>query len=274
MKSFILLSSGLLLTVVSVSAQFQGPPPGRPPFMGEVPEEVKDLHTQIDAIRDSLKTSREAAIASLGEDPTREAVIAAVAVWQTENAATIAEMEGLTAQLRTLIQENRPADPNRPEISEETLQAREALKSRREALADSRREAILGLGENPTDEAVRAAIEAWRTANADEIAAVEALAAELRDSFRGMRPDRPGMHQDAGMMARREGFKENAEAMRQNRQELRQQMQDPNLTPEERRALMQQFRDEQKDVLQARRELLRQKRTAESGAGGDRRPGG
>ena len=51
-------------------------------------------------------------------------------------------------------------------------------------------------------------------------------------------------------------------------------MQDPSLTPEERRTLMQQFRDEQKEVLQARRELLRQKRNAQAGAGGDRRPGG
>ncbi len=273
MKAYILISSGLLLTVVSASAQFQGPPPGPPPFRGEVPEEVQDLHTQIDAIRSSLKVSRKAAIA-LGEDPTREAVMAAVAAWHTDNEATLAEMETLTAQLRTLIQENRPGDTNRPAIPEETIQARDELKTRRDALADSRREAILALGESPTDEAVRAAIEAWRTANADEIASVEAMAAELRDSFRGMRPDRPGPHTDAGMVARREGFKENAEALRQNRQELRQQMQDPSLTPEERRTLMQQFRDEQKEVLQARRELLRQKRNAQAGAGGDRRPGG
>lgn len=274
MKSFILLSSGLLLTVVSATAQFQGPPPVRPPFRGEVPEEVQNLHAQIDTIRDTLKTSREAAIAALGEDPTREAVMATIAAWQSENEGPLAEMEALTAQLRTLIQENRPSDSNRPEIPAETLQAREALKARRDALADSRREAIVALGENPTDEAVRAAIEAWRTANADEIAAIEALAAELRDGFRDMRPERPGMNRDAGMIARHEGFKQNAEALRQNRQELRQQMQDPSLTPEERRALMQQFRDEQKEVLQARRELLRQKRAAESGAGGDRRPGG
>jgi hypothetical protein len=273
MKKFILITSGLVLTALSMTAQMQRPS-GPPPFVGDIPEEVQALHTEIDAIREALRLSRDAAIEALGEDPSREAVMAAVAAWHTENEATLAEMETLSTELRALIQENRPVDVDRPEISEEALQAREELKTRRDALADSRRAAILALGESPTDEAVRAAIEAWRTENADEIASVEALAAEIRQTFRGMRPERPGPRMDEGMMARREGFRENARELRQNRQALREQLQDPALTPEERRTLMQQFRDEQQEVLQARRELLREKRAAQAGAGGDRRPGG
>lgn len=275
MKSLILLSGGLVLSALTATAQMERPGgPPTPPFGGEVPEEVQVLHSEIDALRDSLRTSRDAVIAALGEDPSREAIMAAVAAWETDNAATLEEVEALATELRALIQANRPEDVTPPEISDEALQAREELKTRRQALADSRRATILALGENPTDEAVRAAIEAWRTENADEISAVEALAAEIRDVFRGMRPDRAGPQMDAGMAARREGFRENARALKENRKALREQMQDPNLTPGERRTLLQQFREDQKEILQARREMLREKRAAEAGAGGDRRPGG
>jgi hypothetical protein len=249
------------------------PPPPPQDLDPEVLAEITELYDAVKAIRTDLRTSREAVIEALGPDATREEKIAELTVWREENADTFEEMRALSEELRTLIQENRP---DRPviDIPEDILADREALKDRRIALAESRREAILALGEDPTDEAVREAIEAWRTENAAEIEAVRALAKSIRDWFRENRPGRDGRIMTPRMLQRRLAFRENVAEMRQNRMQLREQMQDPTLTEQERKALMQNFRQQQRELMSERKQLKREERINQGEGGGDRRPGG
>jgi hypothetical protein len=144
----------------------------------------------------------------------------------------------------------------------------------RRSLADSRRAAILALGEDPTDEEVQAAIEAWRTANADVLTEVEDLSKELRDWFRANRPGRAAPSRSQGMADRAANFRENAKALRQNRQAMRNELGNPDLTPEQRRAMIQEFREEQRQILSEQKELRRQERLNQGVGGGDRRPEG
>lgn len=250
----------------------QDPPPPPSDIDPEVRAEIVELYEAVKAIRADLRVSRAAVIEALGPDATREQKIAALATWREENADTIAEMQALSEELRTLIQENRP---DRPiiDIPEDILADREALRERRQALAESRRDAILALGEDPTDEEVREAIEAWRTENADEIAAVRELAKSLRDWFRENRPPRGDRVMTPRMLQRRLAFRENIREMHQNRMELREQMQNAE-TAEERHALMQAFRQQQRELMRDRKQLKREERLNQGEGGGDRRPGG
>jgi len=290
-KLFItLISMGLLLG--SVQGQMQGsgfgdgsgdgsgdgglmfdPPPPPADLDPEVLAEITELYDAVKVLRAELRTSRAAVMEALGPDATREEKIAELTVWREANSDTFDEMRALSEELRTLIQENRP---DRPviDIPDDILADREALKDRRIALAESRREAILALGEDPTDEAVREAIEAWRADNADEIEAVRVLAKSLRDWFRENRPGRDGRVMTPRMVQRRLAFRDNVKEMRQNRLQLREQMQDPALTDEERKTLMQEFRQQQRELMRERKQLKREERIQQGEGGGDRRPGG
>jgi len=274
MRKLIITLCSLCLMLGTAQAQQAGPGPG--PIgdrVFEMPEEVVVLHNEVQALRETLKESRDALIAELGNEATAAEKIAALALWREENSVTIDELRTLSQELWALIRENRP-DGRWAEIPEVVLTMREELKDARLALAESRREAILALGEDPTDEAVREAIAAWREANADALADVQSLAMELRDWFRDNRPQRPVRPHSPAMVQRRAEFRDNVAEMRQNRRELAQKMGDPELTPEARREIMQQFREEQRALLQERKALKRQERIDQGGGSGDRRPGG
>jgi hypothetical protein len=288
MKKLLITLCAMGLMLGPVQGQMQGPGDGTgtgdggpmfempPPPLDVDPEvlaEINELFDAVKALREDLADSRALVIEELGPDATREEKIAALAAWHEDNAVTIDEMQTLSDELRTLIQENRPDRPVL-DIPDYIIADREALRERRTDLAESRREAILALGENPTDEAVREAIETWRTENAEEIAAVQELSKSIRDWFRENRPDRGDRVMTPRMLQRRLAFKENIQEMQQNRQRLRQQMQDPALTAEERQALMQAFRQQQRDLMQEHKQLKREERIQQGEGGGDRRPGG
>jgi hypothetical protein len=239
----------------------------------EVPQEIIDLREEIAGIKEQLDVSRQAVIDALGDDPSREAVAVAMAAWHEANTETIDAMKALNDELRELIAENRPEEP-RFEVPEEIQEKREDLRESRQLLAESRRQVILGLGENPADEDVAAALEAWKSENADSIEATKALSQEIRDWFRENRPPRPMRGRGDEVSQRRNDFQQNRQALRENRRALAEQMQDPNLTEEDRQALIESFREEQRDLLMQRKNLLRERRDAEAGAGGDRRPNG
>ena len=258
------------------SGNMEGPIHEFPPLPDvdpEVLEEIIALREQVTAIRDELRESRETVLADLGPDATREDRVAALTLWKEENALTFEEMRTLTEELRQLIQENRPVGPV-IEIPDEIIALRGEVRDRRMVLAQSRRQAILALGENPTDEAIREAIEAWREQNAAEIQAVQALALQVRNWFRENPPNRPGAFETPRMTQRRAEFRESIRTLHQNRQQLRAQMQDPNLTDEERHQMIQAFREQQRDLMRDRRMLKRQERLDQGGFGGDRRPAG
>jgi post-segregation antitoxin (ccd killing protein) len=250
------------------------PPDIIPPDVGnEIPEEIVLLHQEVKALRDALRDSRQAVLEGLDEDATREERMEALETWRTENSEQIEEVRSLSEELRALVRENRPNGPW-VDVPEEIVALREQLHAQRQVLAESRQQVIAGLGENPTDEEVRAAIEAWRETNADAIAEAQNLAEQLREWFRANRPDRPGAAFSPGMALRREAFRNNIREMQQNRMQLRTQLQNPDLTDPERQQIMATFREQQRELMQERKSLKRQQRISQGGVGGDRRPGG
>ena len=284
MKKIILTLCSLSFILVSAQGQMGGPggppeSPGGPPDVDRpntnpnLPEEVLALRDDVQAIRESLMAEREAVIESLGSDASREEIVAALVTWEAENSVALEEMRSRSAELRDAIRENRPAGIGAGP-SEEVLALRDELVGQRQALAESRREAILALGEDPTDEQVRAAIDDWRAENAAALEDVEGLAQQLRDSFRANRPGQAGPPDNPGLSERRAAFRENAQAIRQNRQTLRNRLRDPDLGSGERQAIVEQFRAEQRTIMQERKELRRQERLDQGGKGGDFRPGG
>jgi hypothetical protein len=270
-----LFSVGLALNLAQAQPNGPGGPPDIvPPELGnEIPEEIVLLHGEVKAMRDSLRESRRAALQDLGEEATREERMAALDDWRAENSEEIEEVRSLSGELRDLIRENRPDGPWM-DVPEEILALREELKVQRQALAESRREVMAGLGEDPTDEEVREALEGWREANADAIEEAKGLSDELREWFRANRPDRPGAAITPRMALRRAAFRENVREMRQNRIALRNELQNPDLTEEERQEIMATFREQQRELMRERKALKRKQRINQGGVGGDRRPGG
>jgi hypothetical protein len=250
------------------------PPDIMPPDIGnEIPEEIVLLHGEVKALRDSLRDSRNAVLEGLGEEATREQRMEALENWRTDNSEQIEEVRTLSEELRALVHENRPDGPW-VDVPDDIVALREQLQAQRQVLAQSRQQVIANLGENPTDEEVRAAIEAWRETNATAIADAQDLANQLREWFRANRPDRPGAAFTPGMALRRAAFRNNIQEMRQNRMQLRNQLQNPDLTDPERQQIMATFREQQRELMQERKSLKRQQRISQGGEGGDRRPGG
>ena len=263
MKKLLIMLMALGLGFGISQAQQEGPGGNMDPAGDyDVPEEIQVVRSELEALKTELKTSRDALLDELeASGATREEKIVALAEWRVANEDTIAQIQALAEQLKALIDEYRP---DRIEIPAWIQEKREELRTLRQQLAESRREAILAL-EDPTDEEIRAAIEAWRAENADLIAQTRALAEEVRAWFQENRPHRPPPGGDyEGMTQRRKQFRQNIQAMRQ----LREQLMDPNLSEEE----YDRIRQQQRTLLQERKELMRQKRIHEGDAGGDRRP--
>jgi hypothetical protein len=250
------------------------PPDITPPEIGaDVPEEIVLLHGEVKALRDSLRDSRNAALQGLGDEATSQERMHIMNQWREEHREQIGDVRELSQELRELIRESRPDGPW-VDVPEEIVALREELQTQRQELADSRQTAIAALGADPTDEAVRAAIEGWRGANEDAIAEAQGLAEELRQWFRDNRPERPGAAFTPGMALRREAFRNNIREMQQNRMQLRNQLQKPDLSDTDRQQIMANFREQQRELMQERKSLKRQQRISQGGVGGDRRPGG
>ncbi|MGC9452317.1 MAG: hypothetical protein ACP5I4_12820 [Oceanipulchritudo sp.] len=268
----------LLITILSLGLGFglsqaqmeglggPGPGPGgdvEPPAEFEIPEEIVVLRSELESLKVALKESRDALLDELeANEATREEKIVALAEWRAAHEEDIAAIRDLADQLRDLVDEYRP---DRIDIPEEIQVKRDTLREMRQDLAESRREVILAL-EDPTAEEIRAAIEAWRAENQDLIDETRALAEEIRAWFRENRPHRPPPGLSEGMVQRRAQFRQNIQEMRQ----LREQLMNPDLTEEQ----YEQIRMQQRELLQERKTLMRNKRADEGGVGGDRRPGG
>jgi hypothetical protein len=242
----------------------------------EIPEEVLALHAEVAALRDALRADRTAVIDSLGTDATRDDIKAALEAWHDSPEVVVQrdELNALTKDLRDIVKENRPERPV-IEVPEEIEAKRVDLEASREALAASREAVVAALGEDATDEDVRAAIDAWREENSVEIDAAKALAEEIRNWFRDNRPERPDrpFAPGKGMKDRFKDFKENANAMRDAHMQFREDLKNPDLTPEQRREIIQQFKQDQQELLNERKQLKRQGRDDGDSVGGGRRPG-
>ncbi|MEX0331981.1 MAG: hypothetical protein AB3N64_11210 [Puniceicoccaceae bacterium] len=229
---------------------------------GEVPQEILDIRAELDALKTALHADRDALLATL-EDATDEERMEALAQWREDHADEFAAIHALADQLRALVHEYRP--DMHVEIPPEIQAKREELREMRQTLAQSRKEAILAL-EDPTDEEIRAAVEAWKLENQEAIAATRQLAQEIRQWFRENRPHRPPPDVTQSMVQRKQRFRENINEA----QQLRLQMEGLDPDSDEHAALRQQLRS----LLQERKQLMRNKRIGEGGAGGDRRPEG
>jgi uncharacterized protein YukE len=275
-----LLGAALVTAALPTAAQQTGGaltdrgnwmPPPPPPV--NLPEGVIALRTEMQTLRTELAASRAELLASLA-GVTREEFAAAMEAWSLENADKFEAVKDIAETIRDIMQDFVPERPTPPVIPQEVLDLRAALHDVRVALGDSRKEAIDGLTD-PAD--IRAAIEAWREVNADAIAAMEALAAELRTAMEAIRPvhtPRPLPQVNAALAQLREQVRTNHEAMKTIRQQLNAGLQAAT-TPEERQAAIRDFREAQRTYMQQLKELKRQNRVGDGDiSGGERRPGG
>jgi len=252
------------------------PPPEVIPPDIELPPELMELRTSVQELRTALWESREAVLAALGEDATMEERRAALEEWRAsaETQALIADVQAAAESLHGAMAEYFPENPwfdSRPPIPDEIQQAREALVQNRATLRETRRAAIEALGPDATFEERQEALAQWRLENAVLIEETRQIAEQVRTWFRENRPGRADRPEDA-MFQRRQAFHESAAEMRQLRNEFRNRLE--GATEEERAQLMEQFRQEQRELMRERRELKRQERLNDAGEGGDRRPGG
>ena len=229
----------------------------------ELPEEVVVLRSELETLRAALKESRDALVAQLEADgATLEAKMVALADWRVAHEGEIDAIQDLADQLRVLMEDYRPGAIDVPEA----IQAkREEMRTLRQQLAESRTAAIAAV-EDPTEENVRAALEQWRTANEGTFTQIRTLAQEVRQWFRENRPHREAPEVTTEMTQRRQQFQKNIQDVRGIRQQLR----DPQLSDEQRTALRQQERD----LIRDRKDIMRQRRASETGESGERRPGG
>ena len=273
MKTFIisLLSLGLGMGLAQAQSMdgsgFGGNGPG-PGGDGsnvtvQLPEEITLLRDELDLLRASLKESRDTLVAQLeAAGATLEEKMVALADWRVAHESDITAIQDLADQLRLLMEDYRPGVIDVPEYIQEK---RDAMRTLRQQLAESRAAAIAAV-EDPTEENVRAALEQWRIANEGTFTQIRTLAQEVRQWFRDNRPHRQGPVVTAEMTQRRQQFQANIQEASQIRQRLR----DGDCTEEER----EQLRLRERELIRDRKEIMRQRRAAEGGESGERRPGG
>lgn len=282
MKLTTLVSLGLALTAgVMVNAQ-RGPGERPGPFNHrvppdfEVPEELQGLADEVAAARDALEASRQEVIDALGEDADRDAIRTAIEAWRDAHAAEIEAAKALAQELRQSLMELDPEAYDRPErepLPDEIVALQDEAKTLNESLRASRQALLESLGDDLTREEREAALDAWREENAVDLARLEEIREEVRAYLRENRPDRgdrPGVPQN--VRERQEAFRAASEELRAAREQLRVALQAAE-TDEERQALIQAFREEQRELMQQRKELRRLELIG-GGSGGDRRPGG
>lgn len=247
------------------------------PGFGErsVPVEIVSLRDEIRTLRESLQESRQAALQGLGEDYTSEELLAVLDQWKLDNTSVLEEMKALSEELRYQIESINPVGPPAwAGMPEELLVVRTSLREQRLALAESRREVVQDLGENPTPEAVKEAVEKWRADHAEEIAEVQDLGAQLGDWFRENRPERPETPFTPEIAQQRTAMRENSAALREKGQAFAASMANNALTEDDRRELVEAFRAEQRGMMEERKNLARQERANQAAEAGERRPGG
>ena len=241
----------------------------------EIPEEVKALRNDLQTLRDELEASRREALAALGRDATREELAIALEIWRESNEDAFASVRELSAELRAELEAFGLIGPREQgEVPEAIQNARAEADALQKALAESRKALVDSFDEDATVEDKRAAYEAWRAANADDLAALDQLRTEVRTWMQDNRPvraKRAGMKMDTRQ--RLQAFRESAAEMRQSREQLREQLAGAT-TSEERQALIRSYREEQRLLMQERKNLKRLERLSDDGSGGDRRPGG
>lgn len=159
------------------------------------------------------------------------------------------------------------------DVPDDVLQAFNDGKTEREALRVDRDAAIAALGEDPTDDAMRAALEQWRSENEDRIAEIRANAETVREYFRAQREERQQSGESDGMKRRRMQFREDVQVMREAQEQLRLQLQNEELSEEDREALVNAFREENRETMRKLKAIKRQQRLEQGDGGGDRRQG-
>jgi len=147
----------------------------------------------------------------------------------------------------------------------------EAFRAEQQALRAELHAILEGL-EDPTREAVAAATQAFRQANADRIAAQRELSQQIREAIAQNRPDRPLPVIPDEVKALMDQFRAKQAEMQAARQELHAALE--GATDEERAALLAAFREAQRERMGELKELRQQLRDLRGSAPGDRRPGG
>ncbi|MCC5806612.1 MAG: hypothetical protein JJU00_09830 [Opitutales bacterium] len=262
-----LLSILLGIAVLSGTSAFaQGLRPGQD-------ENVAILRADLANLQAELAEARRDLVASL-EDASEAERRAALAQFRADNAGLIAEIQDLSSDLRDAVREYRPGRPDVPAVPGEVLAARRELASLRAELAQSRSAVLRELGEDATREEIAEALAVWRRENAEEIEKADALQARIDAWFAENRPVRrgPPAEVDPELAERRNAFRDRAQAMRQDRALLREEMRHAE-SVEERQQLIEDFRAEQRKLMEERREIRRQERINRA-PGGERRPGG
>lgn len=275
-----LILSGLLVAGTAWAQPF-GDPPSPPDFVPGMPEdlpnldgfseETKALREELLAARLALAEERRAFVEEYREanpDATRRDIAQAFA---TEYADEIAALKDLADQLRDAILEERPegSQPERPEIPAELDDERAALQEAREALAEAREAYLKAFQEaNPdaTVEEAKEALRAWH--DSEEATALRQDVAEaakaLKDAAEEFRPERPVRQNRPGVNHRRDQFRQAMGEMRDLNDSFHDDMQAAT-TPEEKKAVAQQYREARQELLD---ELKDSRRPDRGGPGG------
>lgn len=244
------------------------PEPTRPIFDPDIAE----MRASLAALQAELAAARRDLVASLEGIPVEERR-EAMERFREENADLVAGIRDLAESIRDAAAEYRPERPERPSVPEEIIATRQELAGLRSELARSRAAVLSGLDEDATREDIAEALAEWRAENAETIEKASDLQTIVDGWFAENRPAQrgPGRDVDPELAERRMNFRESARAMRENRAAAREQLR--GASADEREALMMQLREQQRELLQERRDLRRMERMHRD-PGGDRRPGG
>ena len=172
----------------------------------------------------------------------------------------------------------RPERPERPEIPDELKSKMEAYKKESQALRQELKAAI-GKIEKPTREQISEATSAFRVANKDRYESQKGLIVDIRDGLKALRPERPEKPELSDeAKALREKHAALLKSMGENKKALHDAL--SKASEEERKELIENFRQEQAKLAQELKALHKEIRESLGGrpqppeAGGEkpRRP--
>ncbi|MFW6354222.1 MAG: hypothetical protein ACOC3I_07555, partial [Verrucomicrobiota bacterium] len=237
----------------------------------EIPEGLPADVAEILAMREVLREEFLAIVQ--GEYETGEARAAAIRTWQEANLSSLAALEDAEEALREARENvDRPDVIDLDEVVEAQM---DAFEEAEEALQEELEEILEA--EYASEEERAAAITAWEAANADRIAELDELRAELEAQVetalanRGSRPERAGPSQ--AVQDLRAQFAAAADELSRRNEELEAALEAGELAREERLARLEQDREARRQAAEEAREAARAEAEAEKDDTGDRRPG-
>ena len=149
----------------------------------EIPEDLKEKIAQVKVLEKSLHSEIKAQVEQLGKEATKEQIKETVEAFKKSNKDRFEEIKNAHAEIRENIEENKPAKPVRPELSDELKAQVEQLHAKRKEMQEAQKVLHQNLKEASKEER-KEMIAEFKEANQEKHQEIKVQAKAIKEEIR------------------------------------------------------------------------------------------